>query len=75
MFLVELWFLFLGLCVLCNRKENPHCRDSRPTDGGKVVSLYSPETLFFCFWYSFLLEAEQTPRLSLAGRIKQIEKN
>jgi hypothetical protein len=40
----------------------PHCLDSQLTDGGKVVSithrplLYSPETLFLCFWYSFLLE-------------------
>jgi hypothetical protein len=34
------------------------------TDGGKVISLmqtaalYSPETLFFCFWHSFLLKTE-----------------
>jgi hypothetical protein len=42
----------------------PHCLGSRLTDGGKVVSpthrplLYFSETLFLCFWYSFLLEAE-----------------
>jgi hypothetical protein len=42
----------------------PHCLENRLTDGGKVVSptrrllLYSPETFFLCFWYSFLLEAE-----------------
>jgi hypothetical protein len=41
----------------------PHCLDSRLRDGGKVVSataaLYSPETLlFFCFWYSSLLETD-----------------
>jgi hypothetical protein len=41
----------------------PHYLDNRLTDGGKVVSpthrplLSSPETLFLCFWYSFLLEA------------------
>jgi hypothetical protein len=41
-----------------------HCLDNRLADGGEVVSLtrlpplYSPETLFLCFWYSFLLEAE-----------------
>jgi hypothetical protein len=23
-----------------------------------TAALYSPETLLFCFWYSFLLEAE-----------------
>jgi hypothetical protein len=40
-----------------------HCLDNRLTDG-KVVSpthrplLYSPETLFLCFCYSFLSEAE-----------------
>jgi hypothetical protein len=33
------------------------------TDGGKVVGLthrprFSPQKHFFCFWYSFLLEAE-----------------
>jgi hypothetical protein len=45
----------------------PHCIDNGLTDGGKVVSpthrplLYSPETLFLFFWYSFLLEAELTP--------------
>jgi hypothetical protein len=44
------------------------------SDGGKVVSprhrpRYSPETLFSCFWYSFLLEAESTPGPSVAGRI------
>jgi hypothetical protein len=42
----------------------PHFLNIRLTDGGKVVSLkrqpplYSPETVFLCFWYSFLLEAE-----------------
>jgi hypothetical protein len=33
-----------------------------------------PETLFLCFWYSFLLEAEQTPGPCAAGRIRQIKK-
>jgi hypothetical protein len=36
--------------------------------------LYSPETLFFCFWYSFLLEAEQTPGPIAAGRNRYIDK-
>jgi hypothetical protein len=44
---------------------------------GRVLSyvsaaLYSPETLLFCFWYSFLLKAEQTP--GARGRIRLIEK-
>jgi hypothetical protein len=44
-----------------------HCLDNRLTDGGKVVSptrrplLYSPETLFLCLWYSFLLEKSSPP--------------
>jgi hypothetical protein len=59
----------------------PPCLDSRLTDGGEVVSLtrrpslYSPETLFLCLWYSFLLEAEKSPKSSAAGRIRQIIKN
>jgi hypothetical protein len=58
----------------------PYCVDSRLTDGGKVMShaqaaLYSPETLFLCFLYSFLLEADKTPGPSAAGRILQIEKS
>jgi hypothetical protein len=45
----------------CKMLRIPHCLDNRLTNGGKVVSpthrplLYSPETLFLCFWYSFLL--------------------
>jgi hypothetical protein len=43
--------------------RTPHCLDNRLTDGGKVVSpKHQPrppsEMSFFCFWYSFLLEAE-----------------
>jgi hypothetical protein len=30
--------------------------------------------IFFCFWYSFLLEAELTPRQSASLRIRYIEK-
>jgi hypothetical protein len=32
------------------------------------------ETLFFCFWYSILLEAEWTTRPSAVGKIWKIEK-
>jgi hypothetical protein len=35
-----------------------------------LAVLYSPETLFFCFWYLFLLEAEYTPDPTAAGRVK-----
>jgi hypothetical protein len=48
----------------CKMLRIPHCLDNWLTDGGKVVNpmhrplLYSPETLFLCFWYPFLLEAE-----------------
>jgi hypothetical protein len=38
------------------------------------AALYFPETLFSCFWYSFLLEAEWTPESSAAGGIRYIEK-
>jgi hypothetical protein len=34
------------------------------------AALYSPETLFFCLWYSFLLAAEWTPGHTAAGRIR-----
>jgi hypothetical protein len=51
----------------------PHCQDNGLTDGGKVASLThrprsTPKTLFVCFWYSFLLEAEYTPGPSAAGK-------
>jgi hypothetical protein len=54
----------------------PHCLDNRLKDGGKVVSLmrrpllYSPETLFFCFWYSLVLNAAQIPGPSEAANEK-----
>jgi hypothetical protein len=43
----------------------PHCLDNRLIDGGKVVSpmhrplLYSPETLFLCFWYSVVKKVKR----------------
>jgi hypothetical protein len=48
----------------CEMLKIPHCLDNRLTDGGNVVRptqrprSIPPETLFFCFWYSFLLEDE-----------------
>jgi hypothetical protein len=54
----------LGGLSGCKILRIPHCLDNRLTDGGKVVSptyrplLSSPETLFVCLWYSFLLETE-----------------
>jgi hypothetical protein len=49
----------LGGLQGCEMSRILHCLDNRLTDGGKVVSpLYPQETLYFCFWYSFLLEAE-----------------
>jgi hypothetical protein len=37
--------------------------DNRPKDGSEAVSLMrrprsTPQIFFFCFWYSFLLEAQ-----------------
>jgi hypothetical protein len=34
------------------------------------AALNSSETLFLCFWYSFLLQVELTPGPSVAGRIR-----
>jgi hypothetical protein len=44
----------------CETSRLSHFPDNRVTEGGTIVSLtlYSPETLFFCFWYSFMLGAE-----------------
>jgi hypothetical protein len=62
----------------CEMLRISHCVDNLLTDGGKVsqlyasATLYSPETLFVCFWYPFLLEAEYTSGPSVAGRIRQI---
>jgi hypothetical protein len=36
-----------------------------------LATLYFPETLlFFCFWYSILLEAELAPELNAVGKIR-----
>jgi hypothetical protein len=57
----------------------PHCIDNRLTDGGKAVSpthrpRSSPQKLFVCLQYSFLLEAENTPGTIATGRFRSIEK-
>jgi hypothetical protein len=48
----------------CERSRLPYFLDNRFTDGGEVVSL--TRLLLFTpqedSWYSFLLEAESTPR-------------
>jgi hypothetical protein len=65
----------------CEMLRIPHCLDNRLTDGGKVVSptQWPRSTLqkhyVFCFWYSFLLEAEWTPGTCEAERIRYIEEN
>jgi hypothetical protein len=54
----------------------PQRLENRLTDGGKVVNTThrqrsAPQkNYFFCFWYSFLLEAEYTPEPSEVGRTK-----
>jgi hypothetical protein len=42
----------------CETLRVPHYLDNRLRDGGKAVSLYSPENYLINSWYSFLLEAE-----------------
>jgi hypothetical protein len=56
----------------------PHFLDNRLTDGGEVVSLmrWLPFTPQENSWYSFLLEAESTPRAIVwLKRIRSIEKS
>jgi hypothetical protein len=51
---------------VCGTSRLPHILDNRFTDGGEVVSL-TRRPLFSPLedsWYSFLLEAESTPRPS-----------
>jgi hypothetical protein len=36
--------------------------------------IFSPEKLFLCFWYSFLLEADQTPGLVWLEGLDKFEK-
>jgi hypothetical protein len=61
--------------VLLNVNDPTFSRQ-RLTDGGKgcqpytPAALYSPETIFLCFWYSFLLEAEKTQGQERLSKIK-----
>jgi hypothetical protein len=58
--------------------EAPTFSDIRLIDGGKVASPYAPAAFYpqENFWYSFLLEAESTPRaivrLEVLGTLKKI---
>jgi hypothetical protein len=52
-----------GELQLYEKLRIPHSLESLLRDGGKVANLRrqpgsSPETLLFCFWHSFMLEAE-----------------
>jgi hypothetical protein len=49
----------------CGSLRIPHCLDSQPY---APAALCSRETLFSCFWYSFLLVAESTSGPSADGR-------
>jgi hypothetical protein len=62
----------LGGLSGCEILRIPHCLDNRIIDGGAApAALYPPETLLFlCFWYSFLLEDEETAGPSAARRIR-----
>jgi hypothetical protein len=57
----------------CEMLRIPHCLDNgQCCQPYAPAAFYSPETLFFCFWYSILLEAKWTPWPS--GRIRKAEK-
>jgi hypothetical protein len=63
----------------CEMLTFPHYLDNGLTDGGKVVSSthlskFTPQKLFFCFWCSFLLQAEWTPGRREASRIGKLKK-
>jgi hypothetical protein len=50
---------------VCETSRLPHFLDNRLTDGGEVVSFTRRPAAFYPqedSWYSFLLEAEPTPR-------------
>jgi hypothetical protein len=48
----------------CETSRLPHCLDNRLTDGGEVSLTRQPASLYpqEDSWYSFVLEAESTPR-------------
>jgi hypothetical protein len=51
----------------------PHCLYSQLKNYGEVADLEhrprsTTQTLSFCSWYSFLLEAEEIPESGAAGR-------
>jgi hypothetical protein len=51
--------------MFCETSRLPHCLDNRLTDGGEVVSLTRRPAVLYPeedLWYSFLLEAQSTPR-------------
>jgi hypothetical protein len=52
----------------------PHYLDNQLSDVGEVVSIkhrmeYNAQIYLFFLWYSFLLDAEQTQKVSAAGWI------
>jgi hypothetical protein len=61
----------------CEMSRLSHFLDNRLTDNGEVVSLTlrPPFTPKENSWYSFLLEAESTPGLCAARKIRSIEKS
>jgi hypothetical protein len=68
-----------GVLYGCETLRIPHPTQNRLTDGDKVVSSTrrpwsTPQTVFFCFWLSFLLDAEQIPGPSTTVSIRKSDK-
>jgi hypothetical protein len=56
-----------GGLEVCEILTNLHCLHNRVTGGGEIVSLTHrqrstpQEHIYFCPWYSFVLESDQIP--------------
>jgi hypothetical protein len=64
-----------GGLLSCDKLKIPHCADNRLTVAARLSAISTgrallPRNIVFCFWYSFLLEAEQPPGPSAAGSIR-----
>jgi hypothetical protein len=61
-----IWFWNVKVPILYRQSAHRWRQGCQPYG---PAALYCPETLFFYFWYSFMLEEEWTPGHRSAGRI------